>query len=142
MTRTLWIKEPAPTVAVVIVSSSTITPGLALRLKASLQDWDEVAYLQVHEPDALYKQWLTFQGNPGSCAASALLGRLGKHCQLLNIESGQRGDLAWLGSVRGHWLRFLALPGGGNDEEHQCKRVLDVLRELVRHQLAERYPAC
>lgn len=142
MAPVLWIKEPVSTVAVLIVSSGDIAPSLAQRLKAALHGWDEVAYVQVLEPDVLYQQWLKHQNSASSCDASVLLGRLGMQCQLLNIENGQRGELAWLGSVRGHWLRFLALPPPVTDAQHQCARVLEVLRELVKNQLAQRYLNC
>lgn len=144
--RTLWIKEPAAGVAVVIVSSTDLSGTLALRLKTALEDWDEVAYLQVFDPTALQQEWLAAEnqraGFACTCQASAVLGGLGKNCLLLDIENGRRGELAWLGSVCGHTLRFLELQAGEHLDESQCERIVAALRDLVKHQLEGRYLSC
>ena len=93
----------------------------------------EVARLQVSDAEQLRRQWL--DGQTGE--ADRALGSVHKSCVPLDIEIGHRGELAWLGPVSGHPLRYLGLaPDAG------CTGILETLGARVKQQLQERCPAC
>ncbi|SCX85677.1 transketolase [Pseudomonas sp. NFACC37-1] len=142
-----WIKEPSPDVGVVIVISASLPKYIIDQVHIALDDWDQVAYLAVHRPAELMRDWLqsgakpTQSGTPSHGQARQLLSPVCPNCFLLDVEVEAIPSLAWLGSVCGHKLRVLelSLDGLSNVEmDQQVERILSAARTLARCLLQER----
>lgn len=143
----VWIKEPLPDVGVVIVTSAALPKYIIDKLHIAIDDWDQLAYLVVRHSSDFMLDWLraglieSESNSPVPCHASQLLRSLTKGCYLLDVEIGPKPDLAWLGSVCGHKLRFVnlgnvALTDAGLDQ--QVEGILAVARSLAKNVLQDR----
>jgi hypothetical protein len=144
--KSQWIKAPNPNVALVLVEGNRMPQALACALHAAIDGWEQVAYLHIDDADGLQRDWLNAEnqrvGFDSNCEISAVLRPLPHHCVLLDLEQDAGGQLAWLGSVCGHSLRFLELQSGESDVDAQLQRILDTARELVKHQLQDHFSMC
>lgn len=143
--RSQWIKAPNANVALVLVEGNRMPQALATALHTAIAGWEQVAYLHISDAPALQREWLNAENQRTAFSSTSEIGTLLKalphHCVLLDLEQDTGGQLAWLGSVCGHSLRFIELQSGESDVAAQLRRI-HTARELVKHQLQDHFSMC
>jgi hypothetical protein len=141
-----WLKAPASNVALALIEGNSMPPALAAALQEAVAGWEQVAYLHIVDASGLQREWLDAEnrrtGFTSSSEIGTVLRALPHHCVLLDLEQDSGGQLAWLGSVCGHSLRFVELQAGASDQAAQLRRILDIAQELVKHQLQAHFSMC
>jgi hypothetical protein len=144
--KSQWIKPPTANVALVLVGGTGLPQALASALHDAIAGWEQVAYLHVFDAQGLQRDWLNAENQriafDSNCEIGARLKLLPHNCVLLDLEQDTGGQLAWLGSVCGHSLRFIELQSGASDVDAQLRRILDTAQELVKHQLQDHFSMC
>jgi hypothetical protein len=144
----VWVKAPSPEVGVVIVTRAGLPGYISERLRSEVDDWDQVAYLHVREPNEFLDDWLKAESSQAApnldtrCHASQLLRSVSKGCYLLDIEESPSPQLTWLGSVCGHQLHVVRL--GESDlstdaMDQQVEEILAKVSALAKNILEERF---
>lgn len=144
--KSQWIKAPSTNVALVLIEGNRMPQSLASALHDAIVGWEQVAYLHISDAQGLQRDWLNAEnqrvGFDSTCEIGTMLKALPHNCVLLDLEQDNGGQLAWLGSVCGHSLRFIELQSGVTEEAAQLQRILDTARELVKHQLQDHFSMC
>lgn len=144
--KSQWIKAPSTNVALVLVEGNRISQSLASALHEAIAGWEQVAYLHINDAQGLQREWLNAEnqrvGFDSNCEIGTVLKALPHNCVLLDLEQDTGGQLAWLGSVCGHSLRFIELQSGESAVDAQLQRILETARELVKHQLQDHFSMC
>jgi len=144
----VWVKAPCAEVGVVIVTRGGLPDYISERLHGAIDDWDQVAYLQVNHAVAFLNDWLRAESGKSApnldthCHASQLLRSVSKGCYLLDIEDGPSPQLTWLGSVCGHKLHVVRISGAELSTAAMDQQVAEVLAKvsaLAKSILEERF---
>jgi len=144
--KSQWIIAPTATVTLVLVEGDSMPPVLASALQQAVAGWEQVAYLHISDAGGLQREWLDAENQRTAFNSSSEIGTVLKGlphgCVLLDLEQDSGGQLAWLGSVCGHSLRFIELQSGEINQPAQLRRILDTAQELVKHQLQAHFSMC
>ncbi|MCD5991190.1 MULTISPECIES: transketolase [Pseudomonas] len=144
----VWVKTPSPEVGVVIVTRAGLPGYISERLRSAIDDWDQVGYLHVREPNEFLEDWLRAESSQAAlnldtrCHASQLLRSVSKGCYLLDIEESPSPQLTWLGSVCGHKLHVVRLGESDFSAEAMDQQVEEILAKvstLAKSILEERF---
>ena len=144
----VWVKAPGAQVSVVIVTRSGLPDSISERLHGAIDDWDQVAYLQVNHAEVFLNDWLRAESAKTApnldthCHASQLLRSVSKGCYLLDIEASPAPQLAWLGSVCGHKLHVVRIGGvelSTDAMDQQVEEILAKVSALAKNILEERF---
>jgi hypothetical protein len=143
----VWIKQPLPNTGVVIITHAALPKYIIDKLHVAIDDWDQVAYLIVKQPRELMLDWLRASSDQSdsntmtACHAGKLLHSVSKNSFLIDVEVSLTPNLAWLGSVCGHKLRFVKLSPSepfNAAMDQQVEKILSMARTLAKNVLEER----